>query len=276
MKQKASIIRRFLLLFILALPLMCYAQERIQKGKTEAKYNVIPNGYNFWMYTPADYESGVNKYPLIIFLHGASLSGYDLNKVKRYGVIDAISKGKIIPALVAAPQTHNGWNPDKVNDLLEWVEENYRVDKSRIYVIGMSMGGYGTMDFCNKYPEKVAAGMAFCGGCSSKDCSGLSKLPFWIMHGTADRAVSISCSQRVVKYLQDNCDTHLLRYDWMPGGSHGVYARMFYLQKTYDWLFSHSTNQHPRKVDMTFDINRDDLKQTYNELKWFKGMFEDD
>lgn len=267
-----------LLIFLIALSLsfQCFAQEKIKKGKTTAMYNVLPDNYNFWIYTPADYEPMGHRFPLVIFLHGKSLSGYDLNKVKRYGVIDAISKGKIIPALVLAPQTHNSWNPQKVNDLLEWVKQNYQVDTTRVYVIGMSLGGYGTMDFCSQYPQKVAAGMAFCGGCSYKEPSGLSKIPFWIMHGTADKAVPISCSQRVVDYLKDNCSTRLLRYDWMIGGTHGVYARMFYLQKTYDWLFSHSTTQHPRKVDRTFDITMEDIRQTYNELKWFKGIFDND
>lgn len=248
-----------------------------QKSIVEAKYNVIPDNYNFWISVPEEYNEDRHKMPIVLFLHGASLCGNDLGRVKRYGVIDAVEKGKIIPAICIAPQNRGGaWNPQKLNRLLEWVQENYLIDESRIYVLGMSLGGYGTMDFVNAYPDKVAAAIAMCGGCSTATPDGLGEVPFWIMHGTADRAVGIEQSKKVVSYLESRGKTNLLRYDWWAGGSHGVFARMFYLQKTYDWLFSHSLKQKPRKVDRSFDIDQADLKQTYNELKWYKDMYEDD
>ena len=250
---------------------------KIHRGNLVAKYGAVPGSYNFWMYTPADYEPHGHPCPLVIFLHGRSLCGHDLNKVKRYGVLDAIKRGKIVDAMVLAPQNPGeAWKPEKLNALLEWVKANYNLDEKRVYVIGMSLGGYGTMDFVGTYPDKIAAGMALCGGCYLKDYTGLSKAPLWIMHGTADRAVPVSESKKVVKYLQDNCDTSLLRYDWVAGGSHGLLARLFYMQKAYDWLFSHSLDQRPRKVDRTFDIDQKDFNQTYQELKWFKGLFDND
>lgn len=251
--------------------------QLIQRGHFEAKYNVVPNNYNFWVYTPGEYVKGGHPQPLIIFLHGASLCGNDLKKVRRYGVLDAIDRDKVIPALVLAPQNSGGaWNPRKINQLLEWMKANYAVDTTHVYVLGMSLGGYGTLDFVGTYPEKVAAAMALCGGCSLKNLDGLGKLPLWIMHGTADRAVSISESKRIVTYLQKTDKDHLLRYKWIQGASHGLPARLFYLQKTYDWLFAHSTADKPRIVDTGFDIDQDDIKETYQELNWFKGMFDDD
>ncbi len=252
------------------------AQEKIAKGTIVARHNVLPDNYNFWLYTPGDYDPNVHPVPLVFYLHGASCCGYDLNKVRRYGTIDAIAKGKIVPAIVIAPQTRGAWSPKKLNDLLEWAKKNFAIDTTRVYVLGMSLGGYGTMDFVNAYPEKIAAAIAFCGGCSAKQPDGLGKTCLWIMHGTADRAVGINCSKRVVEYLQKTGQDKLLRYDWMQGGSHGVYARCFFLQKTYDWLFSHSLKDKPRKVDTSFEITREDIQQTYSELKWFKGMFEND
>ncbi len=249
--------------------------QKVTKGKLESHYSVVAEGYNFWLYTPEDYEPVGHPSPIIIFLHGRSLCGYNLNTVLKYGVVDAINKGKVVPAIVMAPQNPGGaWSPKRINNLLEWVEQHYNVDQTRVYVLGMSLGGYGTMDFCGTYPEKVAAGMALCGGCSLKNMDGLSKLPFWIMHGTADRAVPVSASKRVVEYLEQNTKTDLLRYDWIPNGSHGILARMFYLQKTYDWLFSHSLKQNPKVLDKTFDIDASDMKQAYQELKWFKDFFE--
>lgn len=247
------------------------------KGKFTAVRNVLPKGYNFWMYTPADYEAEAHAMPLVIFLHGASICGNNLNKVRRYGVLNAIDRGKIVPTLVVAPQNPGGaWTPKKINNLLEWVKSNYKVDSTRVYVLGMSLGGYGTLDFVGTYPEKVAAAMALCGGCSLKNISGLGKVPLWIMHGTADRAVSIRQSQLVVNKLKQLGSDKLLRYTWIQGADHGMPVRLFYLQKTYDWLFTHSTKDNPRTVDMDFDITRSDINETYQYLKIPYSLLEKD
>lgn len=266
----------FLLLLILLFPCLSRAQEP-RKGTYHAMRGEVPGNYDFWLYTPTEYDAVPHRTPLIIFLHGASLCGRDLNKVRRYGVLDAIDRGKIVDALVLAPQNPGGaWSPAKINDLLEWTKQHYEVDSTRVFVLGMSLGGYGTMDFVGTYPEKVAAAMALCGGCSLRDLSGLGRVPLWIMHGTADRAVNIKESRRVVQYLQEHHADSLLRYDWLKGASHGLPARLLYLQKTYDWLTAHSLADEPRVADRSFDITMSDIRQTYQELRWFKGMFEDD
>lgn len=268
--------RYFLLMLLMCAVLHVSAQIR-HEGEFKPMRNAVNNGYNFWFYIPEEYADGSHPLPLVIFLHGASLCGNNLNRVRRYGVLDAIDKGKIIPTLVMAPQNSGGaWNPEKLNNLLEWAKENYAVDTTRVYVLGMSLGGYGTMDFCATYPEKIAAGMALCGGCSKKDVSGLGKLPMWIMHGTADRAVSVRESQKVVEQLQQDGNDALLRYDWLKGGNHGILARLFYLQKTYDWLFSHSLRDNPRTVDRHFDITKEDIDQTYQDLKLLPHMYDND
>ena len=123
----------------------------------------IPDGYDFWIYTPQDYYYSLENTPVIIFLHGQSLCGRNLERVRRYGPLDAIVKGRQIEALVIVPQNPGGaWNPDKINDVLEWTKKHYAMDSTRVYVIGMSLGGYGTLDFAGTYPDKVAAAMALC------------------------------------------------------------------------------------------------------------------
>lgn len=269
---------RILCLFFLCLSFTTLqAKEKIGGGELEAMVGAVPNNYNFYIFTPQGYEEDTRNHPLIVFLHGASLCGNNLSRVRRYGVLDAIERGKIIPALVITPQNSGGaWNPEKLWKLVQWTEEHYRVDTSRIYVLGMSLGGYGTMDFVGTYPDKIAAAMALCGGTTLRDMSGLGQLPLWIMHGTADRAVSVDQSKRVVDYLQKNSLDQLLRFDWVAGGSHGILARMFYLQKTYDWLFYHSLKDNPREVDRNFEITKEDMKSSYEELKWFKEMYDTD
>lgn len=228
----------------------------------------IPNGYNFWVYTPIDYFYSQEQTPVIIFLHGASLCGRNLDRVRRYGPLDAIVKGREIEALTIVPQNPGGaWNPKKIMDVLDWVKRNYACDTTRVYVLGMSLGGYGTMDVCATYPDRIAAGMAFCGGSSLKDVSGLGKLPFWIIHGTADRAVPIRQSKVVVEKLKESGNDTRLLYDWWQGANHGAPARLFYLRKTYEWLFSHSLLDKDRPVNRDINIRYEDLRKVYDDVK---------
>ena len=227
----------------------------------------LPGGYDFWVYTPLDYYYTMDDTPVIIFLHGQSLCGHDLNRVRRYGPLDAIVKGREIEALVIVPQNTGGaWNPKKINDVLEWTKRNYAMDPTRVYVLGMSLGGYGTMDFAGTYPEKVAAAMALCGGCTLRDKQGLGELPLWILHGTADRAVPVSQSKSVVSEMQAAHHDSRLLFDWLPGASHGALARIFYMRKTYDWLFSHSLLDRGRPVNREFSISKSDLSGAYRDM----------
>lgn len=228
----------------------------------------IPGGYDFWVYTPTDYYYSLETTPVVMFLHGASLCSKDMNRSRRYGPLDAIVRGRQIDALVIVPQNPGGaWNPDKLNDILEWTKKNYAMDSTRVYVLGMSLGGYGTMDFAAAYPDKIAAAMALCGGCYAKDKSGLGRLPLWIIHGTGDRAVPVKQSQIVVKQLQDTNNDKRLRFDWLRGASHGALARILYMRKTYEWLFSHSTADPGRPVRPDITIDNSDLKKAYNDMK---------
>lgn len=238
-----------------------------QNGQLAAMRNVAADSYNFWLYAPREYIAEHQKVPVIIFLHGASLCGNNLQRVRRYGLLHAIEKGRYYPAIVIAPQNPGGsWKPEKIARILDWVEKHHEVDTTRVYVIGMSLGGYGTLDFAGTYPERVAAAMALCGGSTLKDFSGLRKVPLWILHGTADRAVSISESKKVVQAMQASGDTRLLRYDWLPKASHGDPARILYLKQTYDWLFAHSLKDNPRELDKDIPISMQDLKEAYEFL----------
>lgn len=213
---------------------------------------------------------------MIVFLHGASLCGNNLQKVRRYGVLDAIDEGLDMPMFVLAPQNPGGsWSPRKINDLIEWMKQAYAIDTTRIFVLGMSLGGYGTLDFVGTYPEKVAAAMALCGGTTLKDVSGMGQLPLWIMHGTADRAVNIKESKKIVDSLTDSGNDRLLRYDWFKGASHGALARVFYMRETYDWLLSHSTADKPRTIDKDIEITMQGMKAAYKDLKDKEGDYDE-
>lgn len=235
----------------------------------------VKDGYNFWLSAPEKDPAGADMKPLIVFLHGASLSGSNLNRVLRYGTLDAIKRGLRLDAYVVAPQSPGkGWQPRKVMNVVDYVLDHYAdVDTTRIYVVGMSMGGYGTLDVANAYPERVAAALAFCGGSTAKEFSGLSEVPVWIVHGTADRAVGVNESDRVVDALKHiDSETPRLIYDRIPGMNHTQPGKFFYIPSFYRWLFEHSITDSPRKAAAGFRIDDDLLRNAYRKLRQGKEL----
>lgn len=207
--------------------------------------------------------------PLIIFLHGQSLCGRDLDRVLRYGTIDAIRRGRSLDAYVIAPQNPGGsWNPDKVMAIADWMISEYPIDTTRIYALGMSLGGYGTISLAGTYPDRIAAAMALCGGSNLKDNSRLCELPLWIAHGTADRAIPISCSEQIVKQMEAKGGTDRLIFTKLKGSNHGILARIFYMEKVYRWLFSHSLTDENRPVNRDYDLTTSDLSYAYSDLHY--------
>ncbi len=194
--------------------------------------------YPFWIHLP---EKSIldQKAPILLFLHGKSLSGTDLNRVRRYGVIKAIEKGKDIPAIVIAPQLASGpWNPEKLMNLVEYVQKHYNADPSRLYVCGMSLGGYGTFDFAGKYPDKVTAAVAICGGGNTSDACRLGTLPLWVIHGNKDYIVRLSESQKMVNAIQTCKPDANLTFTIVKNGTHGSVESYFNENEIYEWMFS--------------------------------------
>ncbi len=196
--------------------------------------------YPFWINIP-DTTLIKGKAPILLFLHGKSLSGTDINKVKRYGVLKAMEKGRKIPAIVIAPQLAKGsWNPDKLIKLIEYVQKNYNTDTTKVYVCGMSLGGYGTLHLIGKHPDKITAGVAICGGGNEKDACNLAKVPLWIQHGDKDYIVPISESEKIVKAIKKcNAKANLI-FSVIKGANHGSVEQLFHENAMYDWLFKQS------------------------------------
>ena len=260
--------KRLLLFFAFVMPLCLSAQV------LSSFTNKVSNGYNFWVYTPAGYDSTDANKPIVLFLHGQSLCGSDLNRVRRYGTLDALKMGRQIDAVVVAPQNPGGsWNPQRIMNVLEWVEARYAVDTNRLYVLGMSLGGYGTIHFVAAYPDKVAAAMALCGGSNLSDHCPLCQVPLWIMHGTADKAISFSQSQKIVNAMKACGDTSRLRFTKLPGQSHGALAKIFYLEETYEWLFAHRLNDTSRPVNKDVDITVSTMSKAYTNIDRSKQHF---
>ncbi len=219
--------------------------------------------------TPAPEETPtVATKPLVVFLHGASLCGRNLSRVRRYGTIDALSKGLKLDAYVVAPQNPGGaWNPDKINRIVDWALSKYAVDSTRIYVLGMSLGGYGTIDYAAHSPQRVAAAMALCGGASTKSLDKLNQVPLAILHGTGDRAVSWKMSQAVVDAMVATGDTSRLIYRLLPKQTHGALARYFYVPEVYEWLFQHSLADSARTVNRDYNFGIEVTNNAFRKLE---------
>ena len=220
--------RIFLLIVLFSLVFTSVFGQKIERHFNEA-------AYPYYLYLPHD-SILKNQPPVMVFLHGKSLSGSSLENLKKYGVISEIIKGRHFPAIVIAPQTNNGWNPSSIREVLDLVRAKYPSDSTRIYVIGMSMGGYGTINFTGTYPDLVAGAVAMCGGGDVRLGENLSKVPLWIRHGDKDYAVPISESQKIVNSIKKYSAENLI-FTIDRGLNHGAMERFFRSEEIYEWLF---------------------------------------
>lgn len=174
---------------------------------------------------------------MIIYLHGGSQRGKDLNKLKAYGLPYLIDKGNNYDFIIVSPQcpdnkywTGINWFDSLYNDL----NLKYRIDKNRIYVTGISMGGFGAWQAAMDYPEKIAAIVPLCGGCNdSIDICRINKVPVWTFHGTADFIININETERLVNRLQ-KCNGNV-KFTRLDNAGHGI-QDIYEKPEIYDWL----------------------------------------
>ncbi len=220
---------RFIIVFICLLSLTTFAQPKAILDKTT---------YQFWLNEPKVVQ---DKNPLIISLHGRSLSGTNIDRVKRYGALKGIEKGLDIPAYLVAPQLPSGpWNADKIDEIVSYMIANYNIDESRIYVTGMSLGAYGTMKYASKYPERIAAAIAICGGGEEREACALTNIPIKLIHGDKDFIVPLRESKKIMTAIQ-KCDKAApVELQVVKGGTHGSVEDLYRHIDLYNWLLEHS------------------------------------
>jgi predicted peptidase len=185
---------------------LCHAADApAQQPKHFEKQITITVKLDYLVYLPEGYEQGDKKWPLVLFLHGAGESGSDLENVKIHGPPKLVAGGKQLPFILVSPQAETarrGWNADALNALLDEIMAQYKVDADRVYLTGLSMGGYGTWNLAAAHPERFAAIAPICGGGNPDDAKKLKNLPIWVFHGAKDPAVPIARSQEMVKALE--------------------------------------------------------------------------
>jgi predicted peptidase len=164
----------------------------------------VPTLRGHLLYLPAGYGEDSRSWPLLLFLHGAGERGDDLQQVKVNGPPRLIEEGRAFPFIVVCPQCPAGqrWSTAVLLALLDDLEEKYRVDPRRIYVTGLSMGGFGTWELGQEAPERFAALVPICGGGNPARASSLKDMPIWVFHGARDTVVPLRRSEEMVRALR--------------------------------------------------------------------------
>jgi predicted peptidase len=194
--------------------------------------------YQYWLYLPHDYDEA-RPSPLVLFLHGMGERGDDLDLVKVHGPPKLIDGGQAFPFICVSPQCPDDqvWSPAGLAALLDEIEGKYSVDKKRIYVTGLSMGGYGTWTLAAHQPDRFAAIVPICGGASYFDGGLLKDLPIWCFHGGADDVVPLSESERLIALVKrkGNQQAKLTVYE---GVGHDSWTETYHNEKVFEWMLS--------------------------------------
>jgi len=190
---------------------------------------------NYLTYLPVNYYQSNKKWPLIFYLHGAALRGNNAELLKQNGLPKLLEKNEL-PFIVVSPQCPKGkyWTKDILVQLLKEVQKNYRVDKSRIYLTGNSMGGYATWTLALELPNKFAAIVPISGGGSTKKIRRIKDVPTWVFHGANDTVVNISESQEMVDALME-CDGNV-KFSVFQSKGHDIMNEVYRNEDLYKWL----------------------------------------
>ena len=224
---------------------------------------------NYRLLQPANLEAG-KKYPLVVFLHGAGERGDDNKAQLKHGA-PAFAKPDVrekFPCFVFAPQCPKdqtwsavkGWTDAEsfqdepkpamklVLGALDALTKEFAIDPDRIYVTGLSMGGYGSWDLISRQPEKFAAAIPVCGG-GDKDKAAVAKgVPVWAFHGLADDVVSPARSQEMVTALRAAGGSAVLTE--YPGVAHDSWTFAYSEPNLLPWLFAQRRGEPTQKMEL--------------------------
>lgn len=191
------------------------------------------------LFTPRAYGAGEQSWPLMLFLHGAGERGSDLRKLRKYGPPRIVEKDPDFPFILVAPQCPSGtyWRSAPLLQLVDHVIATHAVDQRRVYVTGVSMGGYGTWQLAANAPERFAAIAPICGGGDPLAAQWIKDLPIWAFHGERDDIVPLSETLRMVEAVRlAGGNPKLTVY---PGVGHDSWTPAYAEPELYRWFLSH-------------------------------------
>ncbi|MCH4886221.1 phospholipase [Acidaminobacter sp. JC074] len=196
---------------------------------------------DYLLYLPDDYDKK-DEWPLILFLHGAGEVGDNLAYLKTQGLPKYLETNSL-DAIVVSPQcprnTNWGMLMDELYELLKSIKASYKVNLNKVYLTGLSMGGYGTWTLAVKHPKEFAALVPICGGMVHKNSVEILKdMPVWVFHGAKDNVVPLEASKRLVDVLEE-CGGNV-KFTVYPDLRHDSWTRTYNNPELYEWLFNQS------------------------------------
>ncbi len=222
--------------FAVSAPAQPAAASRQQTKHFETKVTMTVK-LDYLLFLPEGYEKSKERWPLMLFLHGAGESGTNLAKVKTHGPPKLVETKPDFPFILVSPQSQGrGWTPDALNALLDQVIREYRVDKDRVYLTGLSMGGYGTWTLAAAHPQKFAAIVPICGGGNPADAPKLANLPVWVFHGAKDPTVPLQRSKEMVEAIQAAGGN--VKFTVYPEAGHDSWTETYNNPELYTWLLA--------------------------------------
>ncbi len=214
---------------------------------------------NYRLLLPKNYDPS-RQYPFVLFFHGAGERGDDNRTQLRVavGVFAQPANREKFPCFVVAPQCPAGkqwvnvpWGDDSevqpaepsesmrlAMELFDQLQNKYNVDPKRLYVTGLSMGGFGTWDAITRWPDRFAAAIPVCGGGDEKQAYKVAKLPLWAFHGAVDTVVKTHRSRDMIAAIKQAGGNP--KYTEYPGVGHDLWQRVYGEPELLPWLFSQS------------------------------------
>ena len=221
------------------------SKKHVKPSDSQKKFSFnITFQMEYLLFLPESYAQSTNqKFPLILFLHGAGERGRDLDSVKRHGIPKIVKTNPDFPFIAVSPQCpeDSWWTSElhTINGLIEEVVEKYQVDTSRIYLTGLSMGGFGTWSLASMYPERFAAIAPVCGGGEVRQIlRSLVEMPIWTFHGQKDDVIPFSRSEEIVTALKKHGSS--IKFTIYPEAGHDSWTETYDNPELYEWFLKHS------------------------------------
>jgi len=196
-------------------------------------------GARFLLYLPEGFLAGKRRWPLILFLHGSGERGNDLERVKVNGPPQFLEERRDFQFVVASPQLPDNaaWSSDVLNALLDELMERLPIDTDRVYLTGLSLGGFATWDLACDAPGRFAAIAPVCGrGDGDRACL-LKNVPVWAFHGAKDPEVPLKDEEEMVNALKA-CGGDV-KFTVFPDAGHDVWTRAYADPELYKWFLEH-------------------------------------
>jgi predicted peptidase len=210
--------------------------ERKQEAQEFTARVTIDVRAGYLLYLPEGYGEEGTKWPLMLFLHGSGERGTDLDLVKRHGPPKLVDAGKKYPFILVSPQCpeDENWSVTILKSLLERLLERHDVDRSRIYLTGISRGGNGVWKTAIAYPDLFAAIAPICGWGDSAKVSVLKEVPAWVFHGKKDPVIALEREESMVRNLKAAGGN--VRFTVYPEAGHDCWTETYQNPELYEWL----------------------------------------